>query len=176
MLFRSNNSEDSKKFAKYAIKVKMADKEANPLMNTDCRSFDFAQQPGWLQRWAVVKDFNHTFYTVGFRPNGSPYFGYKKSLVSVAYFSMPTWMTNSQAANKTARAVSNAVDATDIYYESRPDATGPELLQFFKNAINANLRVYGGSVTTTAPLNLNMPSPSRYIQNVEGIGGDPFDC
>ena len=165
---------EAKELVTYIIEIKIIDKDVNPLVRADCRSFEFAQPLGALQKGCAVKNFNHTFYTAGVRPNGSPYVGSIDSNVDVAYFTMPAGMTNARAANLTARAVTAATEATDLYFFENPDISEYSLGQFFKNRINQALRLVGGSISTsTPPFPIRNPAP--YITSVFGVS-NAFDC
>ncbi|WP_344820958.1 hypothetical protein, partial [Aquimarina gracilis] len=146
---------------------------ANPFLSADCRSFEYAQPPGALQRACAVKNFNHTFYTAGIRSNGSPYAGDISVPQDLIYFTAPSWMTNSQAANATAAAVSAAINETDIHFFENPDISKHSLAEFFKQRIKSKMAAFGGSMTTNAPFLI--PSPAPYITSILGIG-NPYDC
>lgn len=172
--FNVDINPEVKAFAEYAIEVLAINPNANPLLGADCRSFEYAQPPGALQKGCAVSDFNHTFYTAGIRPNGSPYIGEIVSNISIIYFTMPTWMTNGQAANLTARAVTNAIKAADLYFFENPDVSRFELGDVFRDALRAQLAIVGGGMSTTIEP-FPIPSPAPYITSVLGIS-NPYDC
>ncbi len=166
-------SSDEAIFVTNAINVMMAKPDVNPLLGADCRSFEYAQPPGALQKACAVKDFDHRFYTAGIRPNGSPYLGDIEIPIDLIYFTAPNWMNNGQAANATAEAVTLAIKATDIYFYRNPDVTKFALADFFRDAIKTELAIFGGGITFSEPFPI--PSPAPYITSVLGIG-NPFDC
>lgn len=166
-------SSDEAIFVTNAINVMMVKPDVNPLLGADCRSFEYAQPPGALQKACAVKDFNHRFYTAGIRPNGSPYLGDITIDLDLVYFTMPTWMTNGRAANLTAKAVTDAIKFTDIYFFENPDISKHGLRDFFNNALRTELALVGGNITTQAPFTI--PSPAPYLTSVWGIG-TPYDC
>ncbi|WP_128755206.1 hypothetical protein [Aquimarina sediminis] len=162
------------KYITNAISVLREFPDVNPFLSADCRSFEYAQPPGASQKACAVQNFNHRFYTAGIRPNGSPYGGFVEvNSNGVIYFTMPSWMTNGRAANLTAKAVSAAIKATDVYFFDNPDAVETDIQSFFNNELVIQLKTYGGRVTYTPPFNI--PSPAPYITNLLGVG-DPFDC
>lgn len=177
-LFNHLNSEnwsnDSILFTNYVIDILEANPNANPLIGADCRSFEFAQPPGATKKGCAVTNFNHTFYTAGVFPNGSPYFGEINSTVPIAYFTMPTWMTNGRAANLTAKAVTFAIKATDLYYAANPTVSEVVLGQYFSNRLAHFLNAVGGTVSTSTPP-FSIPSPAPYITSLIGIS-NPYDC
>lgn len=166
-------SPEAEEFGKAAIDILIVDPSANPFLGADCRSFEYAQPAGALQKGCAVKDFNHTFYTIGIDSNGSPYYGETESIIEVAYFTMPSGMTNGRAANLTAKAVTAAIKATDLYYAANPRVSKYTLGEYFKNSINSALKAVGGSVSTNPPFNI--PSPAPYITSIIGIS-TPYDC
>nr|WP_321237231.1 hypothetical protein [uncultured Psychroserpens sp.] len=143
----------------------------NPLVAADCRSFEYAMPPGATKRGCAVTDMYLDFYTAGFRSNGSPYYGHKEIVAPLLYYTMPSWMTNSAAANATAAAVSAAILATDAYYYTNPDATTSQVQIFFENALSTEMSLIGGSVSTNPPFSI--PSPAPYITS---LGGPSIDC
>ncbi len=161
-------------FVTNAINVLMVDSSANPLLGADCRSFEYALPPGALQRGCAVKNFDHRFYTAGIRPNGSPYFGTIEVPVDTIYFAMPNWMTNGQAANNTAVAVTAAIKIADVYFFNNPDASEFTVADVFRDALKAELTIVGGSFSLTVEP-FPIPSPAPYITSVLGIS-NPFDC
>ena len=170
----NNNSAEAIEFAQYAIGLLIVNPDANPFLGADCRSFEFAQPPGALQKGCAVSDFNHRFYTFGVRPNGSPYYGEIDINLDIIYFTMPTWMTNGQAANTTAVAVTDAIKVTDIYFFENPDVTQQTLADIFRDTIIAQLAIVGGTVNTSVEP-FPIPSPAPYITSVLGLS-NPFDC
>ncbi|NMH89823.1 hypothetical protein [Flavivirga algicola] len=166
-------SDEAKEFAEYVIKILMANPDANPFLGSDCRSFEYAQPPGALQKGCAVKNFDHRFYTTGVRSNGSPYYGEIDINIDTAYFTMPSWMSNGRAANLTALAVTAAIKSADLYFFSNPDVTKFKLAEVFKDAINAQLSLVGGSLSSVAPFPI--PNPAPYVTSVLGIS-NPFDC
>lgn len=173
-LISENWSNESVEFTNYAIDVFEANPNANPLIGADCRSFEFAQPPGATKKGCAVINFNHTFYTAGVFPNGSPYFGEIDSVVPIAYFTMPSWMTNGRAANLTAKAVTFAIKATDLYYAANPTVSEVVLGQYFSNRLSHFLNAVGGTVSTSTPP-FSIPSPAPYITSLIGIS-NPYDC
>lgn len=169
-----NNNVEGEKFAKNALQVLMINPNANPFLGSDCRSFEYAQPPGALQKGCAVTNFNHTFYTAGISSDGSPYYDEIESIVDIAYFTMPVGMTNGRAANLTAIAVTTAIKATDLYYAENPRISKFTLGEYFKNRINQSLSAVGGSVNTTSPP-FNIPSPAPYITSILGLS-TPYDC
>jgi hypothetical protein len=169
-----NWSEESIQFINYVIDVLEENPNAIPLIGADCRSFEFAQPPGATKKGCAVINFNHTFYTVGVFPNGSPYYGEIESNVSIAYFTMPSWMTNGRAANLTAKAVTFAIKATDLYYAANPTVSEVVLGQYFSNRLTYFLNAVGGTVSTSTPP-FTIPSPAPYITSLVGLS-DPYDC
>ena len=165
---------DAMEFAQYALNVLIVNPVANPFLGADCRSFEFAQPPGASVKGCAVTNFNHTFYTVGVFPGGIPYYGEIDSTVPIAYFTMPSWMTNGRAANLTAKAVTAAIKATDLYYEANPTVSETTLGIFFKNSLTSYLAAVGGSVNTTSPP-FPIPSPAPYITSIIGVS-NPYDC
>lgn len=161
-------------FVTNAINVLMVDSSANPLLGADCRSFEYALPPGALQRGCAVKNFDHRFYTAGIRPNGSPYFGTIEVPVDTIYFTMPNWMSNGQAANNTAVAVTAAIKIADVYFFNNPDASEFTVADVFRDALKAELTIVGGSFSLTVEP-FPIPSPAPYITSVLGIS-NPFDC
>lgn len=174
LLQEDSCSEESQQQAMNAIRVLIANPDANPLLRADCRSFEFAKPPEALQRSCAVTNFNNTFHTAGIRPNGSPYYGEIDVPINLIYFTMPAWMTNGQAANITAEAVTNAIRVTNIYFISHPDITPLQLKIYFLEVIEYQLSLVGGSFSTTnAPYYI--PSPAPYLMSLIGIS-DPYDC
>ncbi len=172
--FLENDASDgAKEFDEYAIKILMANPDANPFLGADCRSFEYAQPPGALQRGCAVKNFNHRFYTTGMRSNGSPYYGEIDINTPIIYFTMPTWMANGNAANITAAAVTAAIKAADLYFFANPDVTKFKLADVFNDTLKAELAIVGGRFSSGAPFPI--PSPAPYITSVLGIS-DPFNC
>lgn len=167
-------SSEEVKFTTNAINVLMANPNANPLIGADCRSFEFAQPPGALQRGCAVKNFDHTFYTAGVRSNGSPYYGEIDVNIPIIYFTAPTWMTNGRAANVTAAAVTGAIKAADVYFFENPDASEFTVADVFRDALRDLLVPYGGGFSTTAEPFV-IPSPAPYMTSVMGIS-NPYDC
>ncbi|WP_418639610.1 hypothetical protein [Winogradskyella sp.] len=146
----------------------------NPVLGADCRSFEFAKPPGALQRGCATSDFNHTFFTWGVRSNGSQYYGEIDVNIPLIYFTMPNWMTNGQAANATAIAVTKAIKDADIYFYNNPDASAYLVSDAFKNALITNLSLFGGSYSRTfEPFPILSPTP--YITSVVGLS-NPIDC
>ncbi|WP_299212896.1 hypothetical protein [uncultured Dokdonia sp.] len=168
------DNEDNLEFAEYALQILMANPDANPLIGADCRSFEYAQPPGAPQKGCAVTNFNHTFYTAGVRPNGSPYYGEIDINMNIIYFTMPTFLTNGQAANLTAIAVTEAMKETDLYFFENPDISEFSLDDFFRNRMMFNLALAGGSFSTNIEP-FPIPSPAPYITSILGLS-NPFDC
>ncbi|WP_452601001.1 hypothetical protein, partial [Pontimicrobium sp. MEBiC06410] len=166
-------NEESQQQAINDIYVLIANPDANPFLRADCRSFEFAKPPGALQRSCAVTNFNNTFYTAGIRPNGSPYYGDITVPIDLIYFTMPAWMTNSQAANLTALAVNNAMDAGEAYFISNPDITALQLKIHFLEVLEYQLSLIGGSFSYNAPFAI--PSPAPYLKALIGVSA-PYDC
>lgn len=59
----------------------------------------------------------------------------QKTIVPIAYFTMPSGITNGHTANLTAIAVTGAIKATNIYYVENPTITDIALGQYFKNRL-----------------------------------------
>lgn len=173
-LDEENWSDESVEFIEYALDVLNENPNANPLLGADCSSFEFAQPPGATKKGCAVTNFNHTFYTAGVFPNGSPYYGEIDSTVPIAYFTMPSYMTNGRAANLTAKAVTFAIKATDLYYAANPTVSAYALGQYFKNRLTHFLGAVGGSISTTTPP-FTIPSPAPYITSILGIS-NPYNC
>ncbi|WP_378184006.1 hypothetical protein [Aquimarina sp. SS2-1] len=172
-LHRNGFSPDSIDLLQNAINVLNINSNVNPLLGADCRSFEYAKPPGALQRASAVKNFDHTFYTAGVRSNGSPYYGEIDIPVNILYFTAPNWMTNGQAANATAIAVTTAIKKTDVHFYRNPDITKESLATFFKREIEIQMALFGGGITSQEPFPI--PSPAPYINYLLGIG-NPFDC
>ncbi|MFC4636667.1 hypothetical protein ACFO3O_22370, partial [Dokdonia ponticola] len=164
-------NEENVAFAEYALQILTANPDANPLIGADCRSFEYAQPPGAPQKGCAVTNFNHTFYTAGVRPDGSPYYGELDSNIDIIYFTMPTWMTNGQAANLTADAVTNAIMATDLQFFADPDISEIGLGNFFRDALIFQMSILGGSVSTNIEP-FPIPSPAPYITSLFGAKTD----
>jgi len=164
-------NEENREFAEYALEILKANPDANPLLGADCRSFEYAQPPGALQKGCAVTDFNHTFYTAGIRSNGSPYYGEIDSDIDIIYFTMPTFLTNGQAANLTAEAVTNAIQATDLHFFVDPDISQFDLGDFFRDALISQMTILGGSVSTSVEP-FPIPSPAPYLTSLFGASTD----
>lgn len=173
-LYENKDSQEAIDYIDYGVKILNSNPDASPFLGADCRSFEFAKPPGASQRGCAVTDFNHTFYTAGVFPNGSPYYGEIDSTVPIAYFTMPSYMTNGRAANLTAIAVTSAIKATDLYYYENPNISAIALGQYFSNRLNHFLSAVGGSVRTSNPP-FNIPSPAPYITSIIGLS-NPYDC
>ena len=173
-LNEENWSDESIQFVNYVIDVLENNPAASPLIGADCRSFEFAQPPGATKKGCAVINFNHTFYTAGIFPSGSPYFGEIDSVVPIAFFTMPSWMTNGRAANLTAKAVTFAIKATDLYYAANPTVSEVVLGQYFSNRLTYFLNAVGGTVSTSTPP-FTIPSPAPYITSLIGLS-NPYDC
>ncbi|KAA1243383.1 hypothetical protein [Aquimarina sp. RZ0] len=117
----SGNEISGIQFVQNGINVLSFKSEVNPFLGTDCRSFEYAQPPGALQKGCAVKNFDHRFYTMGVRPNGSPYYGEIDVPFDIMYFTASNWMTNGQAANVTAITVTNAIKAADLEFFDNSD-------------------------------------------------------
>jgi len=167
-------NEENREIAEYALEILKANPDANPFLGADCRSFEYAQPLGALQKGCAVANFNHTFYTAGIRPNGSPYYGEIDINYSEIYFTMPTFLTNGQAANATAIAVTEAIKEADIYFFENPDISEFDLNDFFRSRMMANLALVGGSFSTTVEP-FPIPNPAPYITSILGLS-NPFDC
>jgi len=154
-----------------AIYVLMFNPDANPILGSDCRSFEYAQPPGAIQKGCAVTDFNHTFYVAGISPNGSPYYGEVSVDMPIAYFTMPSWMTNSQAANLTASAVTNATRLTDAYYLENPFAEPFEIQNYFNNRLIQQLGIYNGTISGFQEP-FPIPSPAPYLTSFFGASTD----
>ena len=165
-----NLSAEAEVFAKYSIEVMMANSNANPLLGSDCRSFEFARPPGALQKACAVKDFRHTFYSAGVTQGGGIVVSEIDSNFPLIYFTMPSWMSNGQAANNTAKAITRAVKATDLYYANNPKVSKFVLGDKFIEYIQFSLKLYGGKMTQKAPFNI--PSPAPYITSLLGAKTD----
>jgi hypothetical protein len=149
----------------------ISNKIDNPLLGADCRSFEYAQPPGALKKGCAVTDFNHTFYAFGINSQGFPYWGDIDSTIPIIYFTMPNWMTNGQAANVTAVAVTNAIRATDLYFWANAYDSEYEVGDFFKDALRSQLALVGGSVSTTNEP-FPIPSPAPYLTSLFGASTD----
>ncbi|CAL2095916.1 protein of unknown function [Tenacibaculum sp. 190524A02b] len=144
--------------------------EDNPLLGADCRSFEYAQPPGSLQRACGVKDFKHTFYSLEVTSDGRIKAYEVTSNFPIVYFTMPTGITNGQAANNTAKAITAAIRATDVYYGINPRASKEQVGDFFKQSIQTALAVYGGRMTPDAPFSIRSPAP--YLTSLIGAKTD----
>ena len=87
---------------------------------------------------------------------------------------MPTFLTNGQAANLTAIAVTEAMKETDLYFFENPDISEFSLDDFFRNRMMFNLALAGGSFSTNIEP-FPIPSPAPYITSILGLS-NPFDC
>jgi len=163
-------SQETIEFVNYAFSVLNENENANPFLGADCRSFEYAQPPGANKKGCAVTNFNHTFYAAGVFPNGSPYYGEIESNIPIIYFTMPSFMTNGRAANLTAKAVTYAIKATDLYFAENPTVSATVL----GNRLTHYLGLVGGTVNTSTPP-FSIPSPAPYITSVLGIS-NPFDC
>lgn len=144
--------------------------EANPFLGADCRSFEYAKPPGALARGCAVKDMNLTFYTAGVRPNGSPYYGEIDINIFLIYFTAPVWMTNSEAANETAQAVTNAIIGTRNFFYENPDISAQVLSDVFHSLLATHMAAMGGTKSSVAPFPITSPAP--YISNFFGAATD----
>jgi hypothetical protein len=169
-LILSQNLPDDNEYAQNGISVLIENPDANPFLGADCRSFEYAQPPGSLQKGCGVTDFDHTFYVYGNRPNGSPYYGEIDVNASLVYFTMPTFLTNGQAANLTAVAVTNAVRLTDLYYHENPDSTASQIQSYFNNNLSQQIGLVGGTISGVAPFPI--PSPAPYLTSFFGASTD----
>ena len=144
----------------------------NPFFGADCSSFEYAMPAGTTRRAAAVKGFGGTFYGIRVFPDGS--FVYNEIDISyeTIFFIMPSWMTNSQAANNTALAVTAAMRATDAFIGANPRATEARLGRFFEDSLRTSLLVFGGSFQLTAPFTIR--SPAQYLTNFGGTA--KIDC
>tara|TARA_R110002096_G_scaffold164503_3_gene332577 strand:- start:35106 stop:35354 length:249 start_codon:yes stop_codon:yes gene_type:complete len=80
-------------------------------------------------------------------------------------------MTNGQAANLTAEAVTAATRITDAYVFANADGlTEQEVRNEFSSNIKNAMRLVGGSMTQTAPFTI--PSPAPYLVNLLGAKTD----
>jgi len=142
----------------------------NPFLGADCRSFEYAQPPGALLKGCGVTDFDHRFYSGEMGADGSASGGYVESHFELVYFTMPPVMTNGQAANLTAIAVTAAITATDLYFFNNPDASAEDVGQEFINNIQTFMAVNGGQMVPNAPFNI--PSPAPYLTSFFGASTD----
>lgn len=170
-LQNDNCSEESQMFAVNVIQVLMADPDANPLLGVDCRSFEYAQPPGALQKACAVSDFTNRFYGAYAEANGSAGAGYVESHWDTAYFTMPPGMTNGQAANLTAEAITQAVHATDVWFIANASETQYAVGQEFIQNIQSFMGTVGGQMVVEPPFNI--PSPAPYLTH---MGGATTDC
>jgi len=144
----------------------------NPFFGADCSSFEYAMPAGTTKRACAVKDFGNTFYGIRVYADGSFVYNDIEISYDTIYFTMPTWMTNSQAANNTALAVTAAIRATDIFITNNPKTSKTKLGEFFESSLKTSLSVFGGSFQLTAPFNINSPAP--YLTNFGGAA--KIDC
>lgn len=143
----------------------------NPLFGVDCRSFEYAQAPGEFQKACAVKNFGNNFYYGFFRSDGSWQVGYFPTNIPLIYFTMPSYMSNGQASNLTAEAVTAAIRATDAYVFANADGlTEQEVRDQFTLNIRNAMNLVGGSMAKTAPFVI--PSPAPYLTSLFGAKTD----
>ncbi len=144
----------------------------NPLFGADCRSFEYAQPPGALQKACAVTNLGNNFYYSFFRADGSWEAGYFPTNIPLIYFTMPTFMTNGQAANLTALAVTSATLATDAYVlANAKNLSEQDVRDQFTINLKTAMGVYGGTIQKTAPFGI--PSPAPYLSS---FFGPKTDC
>ncbi len=144
----------------------------NPLFSADCRSFEYAQPPGALQKACAVINFGNNFYYGFFRSDGFWETGYFPTNFPLIHFTMPPFMTNGQAANLTALAVTSATLATDVYVlANAADISEQDVIDQFKINLSTSMGVYGGTIQKTAPFAI--PSPVPYLTS---LFGPKTDC
>jgi len=143
----------------------------NPILGADCRSFEYAQPPGALQKACAVTDFGNNFYYGFVRADGSWEAGYFPTNIPLIYFTMPPFMTNGQAANLTAEAITAAILLTDAYvFENADGLTEQQVRSEFTNNIRNAMLAIGGGMTSTAPFTI--PSPAPYTTSFFGAATD----
>lgn len=171
-LILKENSHEAKVDVKEEISSMTSNaNNANPIFSADCRSFEYAQPAGQTVKACAVKDLGQTFYSARIYPNGSWVYNEIEISYDKIYFKMPTWKTNSQAANDTAIAVTAAFRATGAYIIANPKVSKEKLGEVFEDALRTSLALYGGSFTNTAPFFINSPAPF-----ISSIGGPETDC
>jgi len=144
----------------------------NPILGADCRSFEYAQPPGALQKACAVQNFDHNFYFFYFRSDGSFRTGFYGINHPIIYFTMPPGMTNGRAANLTASAVSAAILLTDAYVASNAsdDLIEEAVADKFRDNIRIAMRPFGGNVVPSPPFVI--PSPAPYLTSFFGAKTD----
>lgn len=133
-----------------------------------CSSFEFAQPFGENVRACAVTDLGDSFYAMAVNPDLSGGFYNIEINYPIIYFTMPTWMTNGEAATKTAEAVNLAFEDTIEWYQENPTVEdfvlGIQLDLFLQTRMNA----IGGTWTLTPPFNI--PSPAPFVTSIWGTG------
>jgi hypothetical protein len=141
--------------------------ENNPLFGVDCKSFSYSAPPGALFRAAKVDNFVNRFY--GAYLNSDLNFGvgfYESSWESI-YFVMPLSVTNGEAANLSATAVTNAIREMDSYVVTFPQESEFEYKQKFENYLTYHMGLVGGSWQNIPPP-FPIPTGEEYEMNFFG--------
>lgn len=139
----------------------------NPVLSADCRSFEYAQPPGALLKACAVTGLWNTFYAYGTQ-NGKA--GVYEAFVGypLVYFTAPPSMTNGYAANRTAKAVTEAFRRTDVWFAANPSATKEQVGKKLSSYILNEMGKFGGSMTQIPPFSI--PSPAPYLSSLVGTG------
>ncbi len=152
------------------IDIENTDNGVNPFFGADCRSFEYSSPPGFSRRGCGVTNMSNTFYGGGITPNG----GFFANMIEISYekiyFTMPNWMRNGEAANKTATAVTAALRATSAYIVANPKVSKQQLGNVFENSLRTSLAVFGGRMHLSEPFSIRSPAP--YISSLFGAETD----
>ena len=151
----NNCSIEAKDFAKEMIE------ELADIVVPDCSSFEYAQPAGEIVKACAVTNLNESFYALALNEDGSWRFTDIDVNYPLLFFTMPTWLTNGQAANETARAVNQAFNDTQDWFLANPLATEYEVGAQLDIFLMSRMVAIGGTWTLSPPFNI--PSPAPYV-------------
>lgn len=132
-----------------------------------CSSFEYSKPPGVNTRACAVTNLTETFYAYG-EQNGQLGTFVVTAHYSIVFFTMPTWMTNGQAATNTAIAVQKAFKMTKDWFYINYDATEAEIQFYLDSSLIQQMALFGGTKTDIPPFNI--PSPAPYTTSLFGTG------
>ena len=118
----------------------------DPILKPDCSSFEFYRPPGGLVRASAITGFANTFYALDWQG-----VHITKVEFGTVYFSMPIYMTNGQAATKTAIALDRAIRKTEDWYNTNTNANSTQVTYEFRKNISSELNKFSGSWSGIAP-------------------------
>lgn len=125
-----------------------------------CSSFEYASGLGGSIKGAAVSDIHNFFLAILVTSDG-PGLHYIDANLPTMYFTVPSSFLNGVAATESAIALDDAIDVTEDWFLTNPEANPFTLIDVWKNTINSEMNTFGGMASPVPPFDI--PNPAPYV-------------